>query len=131
MAERRDVHHLLFPRAEWSLRPDAKRLRETQGMMVRLDRSVHDEIHRECPPVPLLGFYALQRTIREFYPQRDTLATIDSFVEAVDIAAKHPKAHRIERELAQLTIDAVLLERPFVADYMASQQKTIIDLGVS
>lgn len=129
--ERRDVHHLLFPRQEWSLRPDAKRLRETQGLTVRIDRSLHDEIHRECPPIPLLGFYALQRTIREFYPARDPVASIDNLAEAIDIATRHPRAHRIEQDLAQLTIQAIMLERPFVADYMASQTKTIIDLGAA
>lgn len=112
--ERRDKHHLLNPAKEWTLRPDAKRLRESQGLVPLIDRDVHEEIHRNCPPVPLLGFYALQRTLREFQPHPDTLISIDNLMFAMEAAARHPKAHPVERDLAMLATQAVDLQRAYL-----------------
>lgn len=110
----RDSHHVLWPRQEYTLRPEAKKLRESQGLVPKIDRSLHDEIHRNCPPVPLLGFHALQRTLREFQPHPDTLISMDNLMFAIEISGKHPKAHDIERELAALAVQAIDLQREFL-----------------
>lgn len=112
--ERRDRHHLLNPAREWSLRPEGKKLRESQGLIPLIDRDLHETIHRECPPVPLLGFYALQRTVREFQPHPDTLISIDNLMFAIEASGRHPKAHPIERELSSLAIQALDLQRGYL-----------------
>lgn len=112
--ERRDKHHLLHPAREWSLRPESKRLRESQGLVIAIDRSVHDEIHANCPPVPLLGFHALQRVVREFQPHPDHLISIDNLMFSMEAAARHPKSHPIESDLAMLALQAVDLQRGYL-----------------
>ena len=110
----RDSHHILNNRVEWTARPEAKKLRESQGLVPKIDRELHDEIHRNCPPVPLLGFYALKRTLREFQPHPDTLISMDNLMFAIEIAGGNPKAHNIEKELASLAVQAIDLQRAFL-----------------
>lgn len=112
--ERRDRHHLLNPAREWTLRPESKKLRESQGLIIPIDRAVHEEIHTNCPPVPLLGFHALRRTVREFQPHPDHLISIDNLMFAIESASRHPSSHRIESELAMLAVQAIDLQRGYL-----------------
>jgi len=116
MRKYQDGHHVIFNRQEWNLRPEAQAIREHPSLIPRLDRAVHEELHRECPPVPLLGFYALKRTLKEWYPQRDTLESMDSLLFAMDLAAQSEKAHLIESELVRLAMQAVELQKPFIKE---------------
>jgi len=115
---RQDRHHLLFSRQEWTLRPDAERLRETRTLVPVLDRSLHNEIHATCPPVPLLGYYALRLVATRFEEGNNTLQSMDNLMSAIDVSSRHPRAHQIERDLAQLAIQAIDLQRDYVADAM-------------
>lgn len=126
----RDRHHILHNRQEWTLRPQAERLRETPQLVPLIDREVHEEIHRECPVVPLLGYHALNRVNGVFRPVKfDTLKTIDNLLLSIDYAVDHPKAHPLERQLGQLVIATIETQRPFIADYFESQTRTVIDLA--
>lgn len=109
-----DKHHVLHFEREWSLRPDAKSLRGTHNLIVGMDRGLHEEIHANCPPVPLLGHYALERTVRLFIPTSTVLGTIDNLMLAIEGSSRHPKAHRIERSLAELTVEAISLQREYL-----------------
>lgn len=111
-----DRHHLLSPRQEWRLRPEAKALREDRSLIVRLDRSEHNEIHRHCPPVPLLGFYALQRVNKLYEPGDTPLESIENLMQSIEASAKHPRVHEIEKQLAGLAVWSLDLQRPFIAD---------------
>lgn len=110
----RDNHHILHSRQEWELRPQARALRENKTLIPNLDRSTHNELHRMCPPVPILGYHALNKVLSEFYPARDTLQSMDNLLFAIELAANMPQAHRIEREMAHLAIQAIELQKPFV-----------------
>lgn len=113
---RRDNHHILNNRIEWSARKESVQLRETPSLIPLLDRSVHEDLHRYCPAVPMLGVYALQHVARTFQPSSDTFQSIDNLMLAIERAADHPKAHQIERELAYIAIDAIDLQRPFIKE---------------
>lgn len=110
----RDSHHLLHHRQEWSLRPEAAAIREHPSLIPRMNRELHEELHRKCPPVPLLGFYALKRTLSVWRPQQNVLDSLDGLVVAIEDAARHEKSHPIESELAHLAISALELQRPFI-----------------
>jgi hypothetical protein len=114
----RDQHHILHNRQEWELRPEARRLRGARTLMPELDRRVHDEIHAVCPPVPLLGYYALRLIEQNFEEGRNTLQSMDNLMHAIDLSAAHPKTHYIERGMADLAIQAIELQRPWIADGM-------------
>jgi len=110
----RDGHHILHNKQEWSLRPEAKALRETPSLIPRIDRDVHNEIHRVCPPVPILGFHALRRTIREFQPTPELFSSMDNLMFAMEAAARDPRSHKIESDLAMLAVQAIDLQRPIL-----------------
>jgi len=112
----RDAHHILHNKQEWSLRPESKALRETSSLVVRLDRPLHEELHRECPAVPLLGIHALERTLRTYEGHSSHLVSMEHLMTAIEQSANHPKAHIIEKHLAELAIWSIDLQRPFVAD---------------
>lgn len=105
---------MLFYRPEWSLRPEARYLRELGGLRVDLPRAEHDEMHRRVALVPLLGVHALQRVASDYKPVNSLYQNIDRFVSLTERALRHPKSHEIERKLGALTIDAILMQREFI-----------------
>lgn len=116
MAEAHDLHHILNTRAHWLSSNEAKQLRNEKSLVPRIYRCIHNDLHAECPAVPLLGYHTLRRTLNEFYPQRETLPSIDNLLFAIDLAADHPKAHPIERQLASLAMQAIELQKPFIRE---------------
>lgn len=113
---RRDRHHILNNRIEWSARPESLRLRETPSLIPMLDRSVHEDLHRYTTPVPLLGVHALQRVVSRYRPSNDVFQSMDNLLFAIEDAANHPKAHALEREIGYIAIDAIELQRPFIKE---------------
>lgn len=105
---------MLFYREEWSARPEARYLREMGGLRVDLPRAEHDEMHRRVALVPLLGVHALQRVASDYKPVNSLYQNIDRFVCLTERALKNPKSHEIERELGQLTIKSILMQREFI-----------------
>lgn len=98
----RDKHHLLFQRSAWQSNDMAKRLRNTPSLVPKIDRELHNEIHREVALIPLLGYHALARAVRMFYPTNETLEDISRLQIAMEDAVDHPKATRTEKTLAEL-----------------------------
>jgi hypothetical protein len=119
-------HHLAFSRHEWSLRPEAKRIRQTPSLIPSLPFAVHNRLHRACPPVPLLGFHALQIVQREFRPTGDTLETMDNLLFAIEASANSPRTHEIERGVAHLAIAAIELQRPFLLEVLHQEGATLL-----
>jgi hypothetical protein len=114
MSNRLSNHHIMHERFAWTSRPEAKELRDTRSLIPRIPRDIHDELHIQCPHVPLLGSYALQNVARLFEPTGRTLDDMDGLMSAIERASRHPRAHMIERDLAGLAIEAIDLQRPFV-----------------
>src|SRR4051812_45788791 len=112
----RDKHHVLHHRQEWTLRPEAERLRETRTLMPSIERSVHNEIHATCPPIPLLGYHALRMVNSRFEEGRTTIESMDNLMFAIETSARHPRAHPLELDLADLAIHAIDLQRPLLAE---------------
>lgn len=111
---RRDNHHIIFNRLEWSLRQDARSIREDPSLIVNMERSLHEEIHATCPAVPLLGHAALQVVRRNWEPDANHLRSMDNLLFAIDSVSIHPRAHYIERAQALLVSQAIELQRPYI-----------------
>lgn len=111
-------HHILYHAKEWSLRPYAKSMRETPSLIPNMDRLVHEELHMNCPPVPLLGYYALEKTRSNFNPTGNTLDDMDGLMSAMEKSTRWERFHPLERELAGLAIEAIELQRPWVKEGM-------------
>lgn len=111
-----DRHHLLYERAQWNSSKYGKELRGTPSLIPHIDRELHDEIHRNCPPVPMLGNYALARTLTGFEPTTNTIQTIGRLQSALERATRPSRAHPLERDLAGLAIEALDLQIPFIRE---------------
>ena len=110
-----DRHHVVHNRQEWSLRPEAFAIREHPSLITRIDRQLHNEIHRACPAIPLLGFHTLRRVLHIWEPDTDISKSVDNLSMAMEEAANHPRSSYVESELARLAAHAVNLQLPFLS----------------
>lgn len=108
------AHHIGFERSAWTSRPDAASIRNTPSLIPRIDRIDHNALHEVCPPVPLLGSYALRSVARGFIPHQDTIKSLEALMGAIEAAGRHPRAHRVETKLSQLAIEALDTQRLFL-----------------
>lgn len=122
----RDKHHVLHDRQEWTLRPQAERLREIPTLVPEMDRRDHDRIHAICPSVPLLGYHTLQIVQNRFVEGRTTLQSMDNLMAAIERSKSHPRAHQIEKDLADLAIHAIDLQRPLIAEALGERRLRLV-----
>lgn len=107
-------HHLIFNRFEWSARPQSKEIRDTPSLIIPMERSEHEELHRICAPIPNLGHEALLIVMGRFRPVEDTLDTMESLMSAIEAASRHYKCKPIERRLAMLAVEAIDSQIPYI-----------------
>lgn len=93
------------------MRPQGVYLREQPTLIPRTEQDIHDVIHRVAPAVPLLGRHALQHVASDFKPGKDTMHSIDNLLLSIDFASRHPRAHRIEVDVMDLAVEAILIQR--------------------
>lgn len=91
-------------------------------MIALLDHETHDALHRACPGVPPLDVYMVQRVKGLYVPHANPLVGIDRYSRAIETAMLHPRAHSIERQLAQLTLEAVRLQVPFIREGLMDER---------
>ena len=118
-----DRHHPIHTRAHWTSSRDAETLREKY--LYPVDRQVHELLHRECAPVPLLGFHAVRHVLGSVYPRGNPQRDLDQLSLAIERAGKHPRAHPLEAKLGALAIEAIQAQIPYLID----NNITIIDLA--
>lgn len=106
-----DKHHLLHTRSDWTSNKTAKRLRDTPQLVPRIDRELHNEIHRLAPAVPLLGYHALYRVYRDFEPTSTAWGSAESLMRTIEQASQHPRSHPIESNLAELAVQSIDIQR--------------------
>jgi len=111
-----DRHHVLFNKREWESRPQYKELRENPGLIVPIDRDVHNEIHRNVSQVPILGYYGILAVNREFYRGRTHLDTVDNLLFALEKTSEYERLSDIDRSLASIALQAVEIQRPFIIE---------------
>jgi len=104
----------MWPRQEWSLRPQSLELRETPSLIVPMGRDIHSELHRETSIVPNLGYHALMNVMSTFHPTNNTLQTLERLMSSIEAASRHHKCKPIERELAMLAVRALDSQLPYL-----------------
>ena len=109
-----DRHHVLFDRKSWEARDDGLFLRRSPSMIPKLERQTHTELHENCPPVPVPDAFSLQRIRHAFRPEGDPLDDIDQLMLLVEQMTRRRDCHEISRELGQLTIMALDVQRPYI-----------------
>lgn len=106
-----DRHHLIHTRSDWTSNKTAKRLRDTPELVPRIDRQLHNEIHRQAPAVPLLGYHALYRVSRDFETAETSWESLENLMRVIEQASRSPKSHRIESQLALLAVESLDIQR--------------------
>jgi hypothetical protein len=110
-------HHILHHAKQHEATPDNHWLRtKALGMIACMDIDAHDALHKACPGVPPLDIWTAQRVRRLYVPNPNPLIAIENYMRAVETASDHPKSHFIERQLSDLAIHAVDLQRPFIRE---------------
>jgi hypothetical protein len=114
---KREDHHLFHDRISWESRDTAKLIRRNRGLIVPLEHDTHKELHIATPVVPLLGYFALYRVARDFQGEpRNYLGNIEEVQRAIEEAGKSPKAHYVERQVGELAIHVLELQKPFIKE---------------
>lgn len=125
----KDAHHILHYRQEWCLRPESKKLRLTPSLVPIIGRTaVHDVLHRECGPVPVPELHMLQIIHNEFDPTSNTLTSMDRLMMAIEKACKYPRCHELDRQLGQLTLAAIDLQRPYIKEAL-KDSRPLFNIG--
>lgn len=109
-------HHIMTTRSDWQSNPNAKRVRNTHELIPLMDIEVHEELTKNCPVVPLLGYKALQLVVAEFRPTGETLSTLDKLLMAINEVCSNPNIHYLERQLGQLAMDSLEIQIPYLKD---------------
>lgn len=111
-------HHLLFPRVMWEAQKPVKELRQNPGLVLPLERDVHDSLHRHIGLVPVLNFMLAEQVLDRFEPDEDAMRTVDNLLLCLNGVAWHHRTHPVEHQLLQLTELAIDLQRPYVKEGM-------------
>jgi hypothetical protein len=80
-------------------------------MIPVLRRGDHDIMHQVVPIVPALGHNTLRNVPELWTPRGNTLQDIDSLCLAIDKASAPHRVHQLERDLAGLAIEALMMEK--------------------
>ena len=121
----RDLHHLLHTKNHWTATKEAQALRSMY--VYPLEREIHENLHRDVPPVPLLGYYALSSVLREVNPIKNPSYDLNELTGALERSSRHYKCHPIERELAELAIESIELQKPYLG--IENNMAVVIDLA--
>lgn len=111
-----DRHHVLYNKREWESRPQYKELRQNPGLIVPMDREIHNDLHRSVPFVPVMGYHGIMAVIREFHRGRTHLDTIDNLMFATEESIKNPKMSDLEKALSGLALESLEMQRPFIVE---------------
>jgi hypothetical protein len=105
-------HHTMFERVAWQSSNEALRLRNS--IITPMPIGLHQELHRECPPVPLLDHLSLVQAERAYSPSGDTINNIERLLGAFETTTK--RGHVVSRELGLLAMEALELQIPFIQE---------------
>lgn len=112
----RKGHHIVSSRRLYNVYREGVALREHPSLRLKeMPWPEHTELHENTPLVPFMGYYALCRTVRDYEPGDGLLQSMENLMRSIEGATRHPKAHPLEKDLAMLAVQAVDLQRPYIA----------------
>lgn len=109
-------HHIIHPRRPHTIYEESKQLRNSRLLIPRLDKDIHEELHQNCPEVPLLGYVALKRTLIAFNSTfaHSSLEAVDNLQFSIDRATKHEGY--VQRELGELAIYSLDMQKQYLEE---------------
>jgi len=108
-------HHILHEKRQWKSQEPQEALRNAKGMIVPLHHRIHrPELHANSPAVPLLSYHLAKKALDLYIPSPDGVEAILNMEKAILKASEHPRAHKIEQDLARLAIRAMKIQIPYI-----------------
>ena len=120
-----DCHHVCHYKAEFSARAENKTLRNTM-LAPNLWRAAHNALHAACPPVPVPNYQTLQYVIPRINHDLSILPKIDHVSSLVHERRNHPKMKPMEREINDMFIEAIQMQKPFIQQGTLNDKRSII-----
>ena len=120
-----DTHHCANYAAEWNARAESKALRATM-LAPNLWRGAHNLLHAMCPPVPVPSYQTLQYVLPRFNYDQSPLQKIDQYCILVDQRRNHPRMKPIERQVNDLSIEAMQMQKVFIQQGTLNDKRRII-----
>lgn len=108
-------HHTLFTRCSWESSKATLNLRREPSLIVPLDDFTHGALHEEVSTVPLLCHRSANQVWQAYTPKTNILDSVDSLMLTIDKVTTGFRAGKVERELGQLVIYAIELQKPYLS----------------
>lgn len=118
-----EKHHTLFNRYAWTANQNLEALREDRRLIVPLDPDTHRELHKEVSHVPPLSYHMARHVLRAYseYEADTYLHNVENLQRSIEHAKSHPRADRIEREVASTALYALDLQKPFIDESLPTR----------
>ena len=122
-AIRYERHHVGFNKSAWIATRALRAIREDPRVIVPLHPDTHLELHQSVSHVPPLHYHTAGRALRNFseYDNDTYLHNVENLQFSIEEAVRHPKADRLERDIAELAIYALELQKPFIDESLPTR----------
>lgn len=121
-----DNHHTCHDSMSWEARLESLAIRENSSMIAYgMGRKAHELLHYMTAAVPVPNVHTLQYVASRLPSGLDVINGIDAYSSLVEQAGKHPKAKYVEKELGQLSIQAMQAQKPYILDGLPSARRII------
>lgn len=116
-------HHIAYNRYAWTANSDLAAIRDDKRLIVPLDPDTHSELHNEISHIPPLSYHMARHVLREFseYEADTYLHNVENLQWSIEHAMQHPRADKIERELGELTLYSLDLQKPFIDESLPTR----------
>jgi len=115
----RDDHHTQHTKRVHEVYPVHAAIRENPSMIAHgMARVVHNLLHSELPPVPLLSYHTALRVANRLPRDLDIFEGIDEFSRIVEQSARHPKIKPLEIDIDALAVRVLREQIPYIREGM-------------
>lgn len=123
MRELTQLHYAAFHMPEWTLRPNAERIRNNTSLQVEIATHAHKLLHFMTSPVPVPSRETLTFVAERLPEDLDIITGIDKYCFLVEASNRHPRAKDVDRALGELSIHAMREQIPWIVDGLPEQQR--------
>lgn len=118
-----NCHHLF-----WTAKNHHDWMRAEPDFQPQMYIPAHNALHSDLQAmsVPEICKPILQAVRANFTPTRDTFDSLDQILLLIDHASEMPQVHPIDRQLAQMAIHALEIQKPYLKGNIAPN-RAIVD----
>jgi len=123
--DRIDCHEPHFERARFEADVSGVALRRI--VRVRTPRSLHDELHANCEPVPVPDHNSLEYIVKRMGHPRDVVDGVEIYSRLAEKAAQRPYVTDIQQTILGLSVEAVRQQLPYLKEMVHMNEVMNLD----